>query len=93
MTALQEHLTQLTVVVDLAVEDDPDGPILVADWLLAALEVDDAQPSHAESNTWTEIHAFLVRAPVHQQSAHRADFLFQDRFAVKANDSSNTAHD
>jgi len=44
-----ELLAQLPEVVDLAVEDDPDAPVLVGDRLIAAGEVDDGEPSHAET--------------------------------------------
>jgi hypothetical protein len=47
--ACLELAPQVAVVVDLAVEDDPDGAILVADRLLAVVEIDDAQPPHAEA--------------------------------------------
>ena len=41
-------LAQFDVVVDLAVEDDRDGPVLVEHRLLAGGHVDDGQPAHAE---------------------------------------------
>ena len=43
-----ELRAQLAIVVDLAVEDHPDRAVLVADRLMAAGEIDDAQPAHAE---------------------------------------------
>ena len=43
-----ELRAQLAVVVDLAVEDHPDGAVFVANRLVAAGEVDDAQAAHAE---------------------------------------------
>ena len=45
-----EVAPQLAVVVDLAVEDDPDGAVLVGDRLMAAFEVDDAEPAHRQAN-------------------------------------------
>ena len=48
VAARHELAPQLAVVVDLAVEDDPDRAVLVGDRLLAGLEVDDGQPAHAE---------------------------------------------
>ena len=43
VAARDELAAQLDVVVDLAVEDDPDGLVLVGHRLAAAGEVDDAE--------------------------------------------------
>ena len=39
---------EFDVVVNLAVENDVDGFILVGDWLVSALDVDDAEPAAGE---------------------------------------------
>src|SRR3970282_2802779 len=39
---------QLLVVIDLAVVDDPNGFVLIADRLLSTAQVDDLQPSMAQ---------------------------------------------
>src|SRR4051794_32116330 len=93
VTALQKHLSQLAIVVDLAVEHDPDRAILVADWLMTAVDIDDAEASHAEADAGAHVDAFFVGPAVDQHLTHRPDFAFEDRFAVEANDSSNTTHD
>ena len=36
-----ESLAEFEVVVDLAVEDNPGGAILIVNWLLAAFQIDD----------------------------------------------------
>ena len=43
-----ELLAQLDVIVDLAVEDDGDGLVLVEDRLLAGGDVDDGEPPRPE---------------------------------------------
>src|SRR5205085_1724228 len=48
MAAPFERAAQLAVVVDLAVEHDPDRAVFVRDGLLSVAEVDDAQPPHAD---------------------------------------------
>ena len=58
------------VVVDLAVEDDPDRAILVRHGLLAAVEVDDAQPAHAEPHAVAEVDALLVGSSMGHRPAH-----------------------
>ena len=47
------------VVVDFAVEYEPDGAILVRHGLIARGEVDDAQPPEAETNAvvWGDVDA------------------------------------
>src|SRR6516225_6154392 len=46
----QELPAQLMVIVDLAVEDDRDGAVLVGDRLVATGDVDDAQAPHAHGD-------------------------------------------
>ena len=92
VSALLEVVPQLAVVVDLAVEDDPDRAVFVGHRLMPALEVDDAQPAHAERDAVSEIHALIVRAAVHDGRAHVADLVLGYRRAVPADDSSNAAH-
>src|SRR5687768_9947737 len=87
-----EIAAQLAVVVDLPVEDNPDGPVFVGDRLMAAREVDDAQPAHAERHAVTEIHPLVVRTAVHDRGAHAADVRLRYRSSIPAHDSGNAAH-
>ena len=41
MTALLERTPEFAIVVDLAVEGDPDVAILVREWLRSGLDIDD----------------------------------------------------
>src|SRR5690349_19801504 len=91
MAAFEERLTQFLIVVNLPVEDDPNRSVLVADRLLARLEVDDAEPPHAEADTRAKVHPFFIRSTMHQHLTHRANLLLEDRF-VKSNDSRNATH-
>ena len=45
--ARDELLAQGEMVVDLAVEHDPQGAVFVRNGLMPARQVDDTQPSHA----------------------------------------------
>ena len=65
---------QPAVVVDLAVERDPDRPVLVAERLVSALDVHHGEPSSAdrEARHRVRVDAFVVGPPVTQQGAHRA---------------------
>src|SRR5262245_16751980 len=90
--SLNEHPAQFLVVIDLAVEHNPGRSVLVADLLLTAPDIDDAQPTHTQSDTGAEVNTFFIGPAVHQHLAHRADFVFEHWLAVKANDSSNATH-
>ena len=58
-------------VVDLAVEDDLDRPVLVAERLIAGREVDDAQPAVAEADPRVDEIAGGVRAAMRERDARR----------------------
>ena len=62
-------VAQLLEVVDLAVEDAPDGAVFVAHGLAAGGEVDDAQPAHGQTGAGRHVEALVVRAPM-RESAH-----------------------
>src|SRR6185312_5053835 len=51
MAAMHQLLTQLPVIVEFAVEDDPDLAVLVPHRLVAAGEIDDRQPPMPEEDT------------------------------------------
>ena len=55
---------QFLEVVDLAVEDDGDGAVLVEQRLLAGGHVDDRQPPMAEADARRDVQTALVRAAV-----------------------------
>ena len=76
---LLERGAQLHVVEDLAVEDDPDAPVLVGDRLPAALEVDDAQPRVGEADVRIPVEAETVRAPVPEHGGHRLEVRLRAR--------------
>jgi hypothetical protein len=49
------------MVVDLTVNDDGEGAVLVEDRLLAAREIDDAQVAHAKSDRPVDQDTLVVR--------------------------------
>ena len=66
-----EVAPQLDVVEDLAVEDDPDGLVLVVDRLPAALEVDDREAGVGEAHASVHQGAEAVGAAMLQGPNHR----------------------
>ena len=80
-------------VVDLAVEDDPDRAVLVAERLIAGREVDDAQPAVAEADAAVEIVAAGVGTAVRDGVGHRHQPRAIDRVCrVEVESSCNPAH-
>ncbi len=73
MAARLELLPQIAVVVDLAVEDDPDAAVLVLHRLMAAGAVDDGQPAVTERGVRIGKHPAAVRAAVPEAIGHRID--------------------
>ena len=65
--------SELPIIVDLAVEYDPDRPVLVRQRLMAAGDVDDAEPAHPEAHGAVHIDAFVVGTPVNDGLTHRPD--------------------
>src|SRR5262249_32227107 len=64
---------QFLVLVDLAVEDDPDAAIFIGDGLVAGIEVDDGEAAHTDGAAAIDIDAFLIGAAVANLAAHRAN--------------------
>src|SRR6476661_1952294 len=70
MSGRLELVPELPVVVDFAVEHDPDGAILVMNRLMSGREVNDTQPPHAEPDALLDMHAFVVRSAMPNHLAH-----------------------
>ena len=65
-----ELSAQLDVVVDLAVEDDDDGAVLVADRLVPGLQVYDGQPLDPEPGAFARKGSALIGPPMNDHVAH-----------------------
>src|SRR3989454_7370969 len=87
----EELLAELAVVVDLSVLDDPHRRVLVGHRLVAALDVDDRQPPHAESYAVEMDASFIVRSAVDHRPAHSLDKL-TPACGVSAGDAADSAH-
>src|SRR5262249_15142827 len=90
-TALQVAV-EVLIVVNLAVEDDPDAPVLVRDRLEAIIEVDDAETAHADGDAVADVDTFIVGPTVRHDAAHGPDFVFTNRLSVPANYACDAAH-
>jgi hypothetical protein len=67
-----EFLAEFPVVVDLAIENDPGSAILIVNRLLSALQIDDRQTAHSQSNCLIEVETVVVRSTVTDSRAHAA---------------------
>ena len=68
-----EERAQRTVVVDLAVEDDPAGAVFVRHRLLAARAIDDREPPEAENRRLRLVKPIAVGPAVIHRVGHRTD--------------------
>ena len=87
-----EPLAQLAVVVDLAVVDDLDAAVLVADRLVAAREVDDRQAPRRKRDAALDERAGAVGAAVHERVVHRLDDARVDGRAVERQQAADATH-
>ena len=73
VAALLQVGAKLSVVVDLAVQDDREAAVLVVDRLITGLEVDHAKPLDPEHSLIGSMDSPRVRAPVNLTVAHSLD--------------------
>src|SRR5258706_4268022 len=93
MPALQQVLAQLLKVVNLPVEDDPDGSVLVANRLMPRVEIDDAQAPHAKPHRTVHVDACIVRTAMPDRPAHASDQIGVHRpVSLKTQLAANTTH-
>src|SRR5208282_1202501 len=93
MAARLERAAQRGMVIDFAVEGDPDRAILIAQRLLAGFEIDDAQPAHRQANVGVEMRSALVRPAMHDLPVHCIEHgPFDGTPAIKLEDATDSAH-
>src|ERR1700704_3046048 len=73
--------SELSIVVDLAVEDDDDAAVFVVDWLRSSAQIDNAQTAGAEPPSRVEVHAFFIRFPVVEARVYAPQQIAADRFS------------
>ena len=66
MPALFEIGAQFDVVIDLAVADDVNRSVFVRDRLLAAREIDNAEPPHRQTDSRRDKKSFIIRPAMPQ---------------------------
>jgi hypothetical protein len=68
---------QFRMIENLAVENDPEGAVFIANGLLPAAEVNDAQTSVTQTDVVIEVNAKLVRAAVPDHGQHLPQRAFR----------------
>src|SRR5215469_1075989 len=81
------------MIVDFAIEDDPERVIFVRERLMPGGKVDNAQAPHADSDPAFGVDAFIVRAAMRHHPAHPPqDRSVGVRVPVESYDSSDSTH-
>src|ERR1035438_1598715 len=70
MAATFQIWSQFLKVVNLAVEDNPDRFVFVKYRLMAAGQIDNAQPPHAQAHASLHENAFVIRTAMYDGLAH-----------------------
>src|SRR6478672_8972632 len=79
MSERLQALRQLREVIDLAVEDYPNGAVFVAEWLLTSFDVDYAEATVSEGNPSCRILPQSVRPAMRNGGIHRPQPLHIQR--------------
>src|SRR5205814_1142289 len=83
---------QFAEVVDLAIEDDRDALVLVADGLVPGLEVDDSQPARHQADAGTEVVAGAIRTAMDQRIPEAPEQLLRRLAPPTVHDPRDSAH-
>lgn len=92
MAASHQIPTQLQVIENLAIEGNPNRTILIAERLLPAREIDNAETAMTQPDTQCEMKSFLIRTTMHERTRHPHDSGSIDRREPRRVDSADAAH-
>src|SRR5580704_16029791 len=93
VSLLFEGLSQLPVVVDLAVEYNPDGIVLIGHGLVTGAQINDAQPTHCEAYVPIQVKTLVIGPTMHNLSVHCLQSLaLNAALRTKIKRSTNSAH-
>jgi hypothetical protein len=88
-----ELRSQIAVIVNLTVEHDDDGGVLVEKRLVSArAQIDDRQAAHADPDVAFDQRAIVVRAAMADAGRHRLHRGRADRASIEADDANDAAH-
>src|SRR2546423_8253807 len=70
---LFQLVAEFAIVIDLTIEDNPGGAVLIVDRLLAAFQIYDRQTTHAQAHALAEVETVFIRATMAYGFAHARD--------------------
>ena len=70
VSAFLEIIAELTIVVDLAVQNNGDGFVFIEGGLFASDKIDDREAAHSEGGAIGDKQPFRVRATVYHALTH-----------------------
>ena len=73
MAAASQIRAQLAIVVNLAIQNRPNRLIFVGDRLPPVLQIDNAEPPHADSARAFDVISLVIGTAVANLAAHSAD--------------------
>src|SRR6185436_11738295 len=91
VTLCDQIIAETLVIVDFAIEDNPDGSVFIGNRLVAAREINDTETPHSDRAIAIGVEAFIVRTAVDHAITHRLhERLTSGR--VKGKKSCNSTH-
>src|ERR1700726_2420887 len=67
-----QFFSQCEVIVDFAIENDPYGSVFIANRLMTAGDINDAEPPHTDADLTLSKDAIIIRTAVSHDVAHPA---------------------
>src|SRR5438132_12127230 len=93
MPLRQKFRRELAVVIDLTIEDDPEGSVFVGQRLVAGRQVDDAQTTHPDAATAVPVKPTAIRPATGQHlSPSEQALTVRSPRSVAAEDPDDAAH-
>jgi hypothetical protein len=93
MAAFFELLTEFQMIIDLTIEDKRGGIILIRDWLMARLHINDAQTTHCHADITRNKETGVIGPPMNDLAVH---FLENAALgcpaAIKVENATDSAH-
>jgi hypothetical protein len=68
--ASEQFLAKFRIVINFTIQEHPDGSIFIADRLVAAGDINNAEPPMAQTDSAIHINALVIRTAMTQSSVH-----------------------
>ena len=93
MTAGNQVLTKLAVIVNFAVKYNPNAAIFIAERLVASPDVDDAEPAHRETHIAIHKKAVVIGPAVRNLAVHvRQNFAIYALYFIEKENPTDSTH-